>query len=101
MWLVTSLLDQTKYPASGIARLYAGRWRIETAFRELKVACGADVLRSKTPEGIRKEIAARVIAVNLVRTIMIDAARRHGCEPTRLRPVARAYVVGDTRGRTE
>jgi len=84
MWLVTSLLDQTKYPASGIARLYAGRWRIETAFRELKVVCGADVLRSKTPEGIRKEIAARVIAVNLVRTIMIDAARRHGCEPTRL-----------------
>jgi hypothetical protein len=57
---------------------------METVFRQLKVACGADVLRSKKPVGIRNEIAARITAVNLVRMIMIDAARKCGREPTRL-----------------
>jgi hypothetical protein len=53
-------------------------------FRQLKVACGADVLRSRKPEGIRNEIAARITAVNLVRMIMIDAAKKSGCDPARL-----------------
>ena len=78
-----------------VARLVAGRWRIETIFRELKVACGADVLRSKTPAGVRKELAARVMAVNLVRSVMIRAAVKHGKEPTR--PPFAAAPVGPHR----
>ena len=93
IWLATSLLDAAKYPAAEIARLYAGRWRIETIFRELKVACGADVLRSKTPSGVRKELAARVMAVNLVRSVMIQAAVKHGKEPTRLSFAAALRLV--------
>ena len=83
-WLATSLLDAERYPADEIADLYAGRWRIETAFRELKVTSGADVLRSKKPDGVRNEIAARMMAMNLVRIMMIEAAAKHGKEPTRL-----------------
>jgi hypothetical protein len=48
------------------------------------VACGADVLRSKKVSGIRKEIAARVMAVNLTRIMMIEASKTHDCVPTRL-----------------
>jgi hypothetical protein len=84
MWLVTSLIDAVKYPAAEIAGLYADRWRIETVFRELKVVSGADILRSKTPDGVRKELAARIMAVNLVRMVMIDAASRYCKEPVRL-----------------
>lgn len=96
IWLATSLVDAAKYPAAEIARLYAGRWRIETLFRELKVASGADVLRSKSPSGVRKELAARVMALNLVRCVMIQAAVKHGKEPTRLSFSAALRLVVST-----
>ncbi len=82
IWLVTSLLDAEKYPADEIARLYAARWKVETLIRELKVACGADVLRSKKPDGVRKELAARMTAMNMVRMLMIEAGLAHGEEPS-------------------
>lgn len=84
LWLVTSLLDPAKYPAAEIAALYLRRWRIETLFREVKVQLGADVLRSKTPDGIRKEVAARLIALNVIRSIILQAAGEHGVDPLRL-----------------
>ena len=65
-WLVTSLLDSSAYPAEEVAALYARRWRIETLIEEVKLGFGADVLRSETPEGIRKELAARLTALNIV-----------------------------------
>jgi IS4 transposase len=74
LWLVTSLLDAESYPAAEIIQLYARRWRIETLFKELKVNMSADVLRSLTADGIRKEIAARLTAVNVVRSIILQAA---------------------------
>lgn len=80
VWLVTSLLDSERYPAKEIVKLYARRWRIETLFRELKISLSADVLRSMTPNGIRKEIAARLTAINIVRSIMLEAAEQSGVE---------------------
>lgn len=80
VWLATSLLDAERYPADQIVKLYARRWRIETLFRELKINLSADVLRSMSPDGIRKEIAARLTAVNVVRSIMLEAAAQNGIE---------------------
>jgi hypothetical protein len=74
IWLVTSLLDAVQYPADEIAGLYLKRWRIETLFGQLKVNCSVDILRSKTTEGARKEVAAGVCAINIVRIIMLEAA---------------------------
>ena len=82
-WVVTSLLDARLYPAGEIAELYCRRWRIEALFREVKVGLGADVLRSLTPDGVRREVAARLLALNLVRSIMLEAAREHGVDPLR------------------
>ena len=83
-WLVTSLLDAERYPATEIAPLYGRRWRIETLLRQVKVNMSADVLRSKTAEGVRKEIAARLIAVNIVRMIILEAAAEHDVDPLRI-----------------
>jgi hypothetical protein len=95
LWLATSLLDAERYPASEIVELYARRWRIETLFRELKVTLKADVLRSLTPDGVRKELAARMLALNAVRVIMLEAATEHGADPLRISFVhaVRAVVV--------
>jgi hypothetical protein len=83
-WLVTSLLDARRYPAREIAALYARRWRIETLFREVKINLSADVLRSKTAEGVRKEIIGRLVALNIVRMIILEAAVQHGVDPLRI-----------------
>jgi hypothetical protein len=74
VWFVTSLLDPVRYPADQIIELYAWRWRIETLFRELKITLSADVMRSQRPDGIRKEIIARMTALNVVRILMLEAA---------------------------
>lgn len=74
VWFTTSLLDPSRYPADQIVALYLQRWRIETLFREIKITLSADVLRSQSPDGIRKEIAARLTALNVVRTVMLEAA---------------------------
>jgi len=84
VWLVSSLLDDRLYPAKEIALLYGKRWRIETLFREVKINLSGDVLRSMCPQAIRKEVAARLIAVNIVRMIMIEAAIEKSVDPTRI-----------------
>lgn len=84
IWLVTSLLDSHAYPAREIVALYGRRWRIETLFKELKIPFSADVLRSQTPAGIRKEVAARLVAINIVRTIMLEAALQENVDPIQI-----------------
>lgn len=93
MWFVTSLLDAAAYPASEIVELHARRWRIETLFLQLKHRLSADVLRSQTPEGVRKELAACVAALNIVRTIMLEAAIEHRKDPMRLSFVAAVRAI--------
>jgi len=73
--LVTTLIDPEKYPASKLAELYFKRWAIELFFRDMKIALGMDVLRCKSPEMVRKEIAMHAIGYNLIRALIHDAAR--------------------------
>ena len=84
VWFATSLLDNRLYSASAITALYGTRWRIETLFREVKITMSADVLRSHSPEGIVKEMIARLIAINIVRTIMLEAAIERDVDPQRI-----------------
>jgi hypothetical protein len=83
-WFATSLLADPDYPAKEIVQLYGRRWRIETLLGQLKVSLSADVLRSKTPDGVLKELTARMAALNVVRAIMLEAAAAHGVDPTTL-----------------
>lgn len=84
LYVVTSLLSPTDYPADEIVAKYAQRWRIETLFREFKIDLSADVLRSKTPDGIEKEIAARVTALNTMRVLMLNAAVQENADVLRI-----------------
>ena len=84
IWLATSLLDADKYPASEIAGLYLKRWRIETLFRRIKIDIGADILRSQSSDAIYKEVASRICAINIVSTIMLDAAVANNVDVTRI-----------------
>jgi Transposase DDE domain len=55
--------------------LYHRRWEIETTFRELKVTQGLEGgLRSRTPNGIRYEVAGHVLLYLLVRWLIVEAA---------------------------
>jgi hypothetical protein len=82
--LVTTLLDKDAYPDEAIAALYRRRWAVELCFRDIKTTLGLDVLRCRSPELIEKEVALQVIAYNLVRALMLEAAWTHGVEPQRL-----------------
>ena len=83
-WLVTSLLDGERYPAEMIRQLYRNRWPVETAIGEVKHPLSADVLRSKTVDGAYKEMTAKVMAFNLIRCVMLKAARQCASRPDRL-----------------
>jgi hypothetical protein len=72
----TTLLDARRYPARAIAALYRQRWRIETNLRHLKTTMKMEVLRCLTVEGVLKELAMFALVYNLVRLVMIEAARR-------------------------
>jgi len=72
--LITTLLDAEQYTGKDIAELYRRRWQAELRLRSLKITLQMDVLRTKTPEMVRKEIWAHLLVYNLVRTVMAQAA---------------------------
>ena len=67
--LLTTPLDPASAPALELAELYAERWQIETALKELKVGQrGAGVLlRSHHPDGVRQEIWAMLCVYQAAR----------------------------------
>lgn len=74
--LVTTLLDAASYTVDALAQLYWARWGIETDFAHLKTTMGLDVLKCKTVDGVLKELIVFALIYNLVRMVMIQAARR-------------------------
>lgn len=79
--VATTLLDAEAFTKVDLAQLYRARWNAELDLRSLKQVLQMDVLRCKTPELVRKELWAHILAYNLIRTVMAQAATRHGIEP--------------------
>jgi len=84
--LITTLLDPRAAPAEELAALYHTRWTIETTLAEMKTTLrGADVvMRSKTPELVRQEFWGLLLAHQIVRKMMLEAALAHQHPPDRL-----------------
>lgn len=82
--IVTTLLDEVRYPDTAIAELFRLRWQVEIDFRDIKTTLGLDVLRTLSVPMIEKEILLQCIAYNLVRLLMLEAARHHDVTPSRL-----------------
>ena len=57
-----------------IAVLYRDRWTAELRLRDLKTTLGMDVLRGQSPDIVRKEIYMHLLAYNLIRTQLAQAA---------------------------
>lgn len=72
--LVSTLLDARMAPPAELDRLYRSRWNIEVDLRSIKAEMGMDILRCKSPQMIRKEVGAHLLAYNLVRAVMAQAA---------------------------
>jgi len=75
--LVTTLLDPQRYPLEAFGLLYLRRWRMELAFRDLKITLQMDQLSCKTPDNLAREIRLHLLVHNLTRRVMLEAARRH------------------------
>lgn len=78
---LTSLLDADRYPAKELVQLYAQRWEEEISLDEIKThQCGATtvnrpvIFRSKTSRRVLQEAFGLVMAYNLVRCLMTEAA---------------------------
>lgn len=81
---VTTLLDAKVYPKGELARLYQERWNIELDFRNIKTHMRMEMLRCQTPEMVEKEIAVNLLAYNLIRAQIAQAAQLHAKNPRQL-----------------
>ena len=79
--VVTTLLDAEEITKDDLAELYRARWNAELDLRSLKQTMQMDILRCKTPELVRKEIWTHILAYNLIRTIITEAASKYDVEP--------------------
>lgn len=82
--VATTLLDPVKYPAAAIAKLYMRRWEVETDLGHLKTTMKMEFLYTRTPDMVRREIWAHMLAYNLIRALMWDAAELRHVAPGRL-----------------
>jgi hypothetical protein len=82
--LVTTLLDPKLYPLEELAALYARRWRLELCLRDVKTQMGMEQIRAKSPEMAQKEVLAYLVAHNLIRCLMAQAAARYQVDLERL-----------------
>lgn len=78
LWLVTTMMDPTEYPAAEIAKLYRTRWCIETRIGALKTTLEMNVLRSKSVNAVRREVASIILGHNLVWMLVHEAAEKAG-----------------------
>jgi Transposase DDE domain len=82
--IVISTMADPAMPQKELSDLYWKRWGCELDFRALKQSMQMDVLRSKTPDMIHKELWAGILAYNLLRGTMSESAKRSGVTPRQL-----------------
>src|SRR5262245_46527081 len=79
--VVTTLMDAQQTTKEDLAALYRARWHNELDLRSIKSTMQMRELRCKTPELVRKEIWTHMLAYNLIRTLMAQAAVKHDVAP--------------------
>ena len=93
---VTTLIETNTYPKQALAKLYQQRWTIEVNFRTIKTDMGMDILRCKTAEMVKKEIADYLLAYNLIRANLARAACHNDRLPRYLSFMAAVQLMRDT-----
>lgn len=79
--LVTTFSDAETFDPADLAELYRRRWQAELDLRSLKETMQMGELRCKTPSMVRKEIWTHLLAYNLIRGLISQAASEHDRKP--------------------
>ena len=82
--LVTTLLCPQHTPKAELKALYRQRWHIELDLRNIKTTLGMDRLSCTTPAMAEKEIWIYLLAYNLIRVMMAQAAVLAECLPRQI-----------------
>jgi hypothetical protein len=82
--LVTTMLEHRKISKADLSELYACRWSVELDLRNLKTTTGMDVLNCQTPQMNDKQLWVHLLAYNLIRLLMAQAACMAGVDPRSL-----------------
>jgi hypothetical protein len=82
--LVTTVLSHRTVGKRELGALYERRWNVELDFRNIKTTLGLEVLSCKTPQMSEKELWIYLLAYNLIRLLMAQAALQAGVNPRQL-----------------
>jgi hypothetical protein len=82
--VATTLIDAAEYSKQEIADIYRQRWLAELDIRAIKKTIGMDVLRCKSPAMVRGEMWTCLLAYNLIRKALLEAAYESGVSPREL-----------------
>ena len=82
--LVTTMREPRDVPKNALKELYARRWQVELDIRNIKTTLEMDVLRCKTSDMVEKEVWVYLLAYNLIRLLMAQAALVSGLKPREL-----------------
>jgi len=82
--LVTTLLCPKQTPKLALKKLYRDRWHVELDLRNIKTTLGMEMLSCQTPAMALKEIWVYLLAYNLIRLLMAQAACLADCLPRQL-----------------
>ncbi len=93
--VITTILDPRRGKALELARLYASRWSIEIALREMKSFLRGRriLLRSRIPELVEQDFYGLLLAYYGVRSVMHDVALEEEIEPKELSFVHSLNVI--------
>jgi hypothetical protein len=82
--LVTTLLCPKHTDKAALRTLYRSRWHVELDLRNIKTTLGMERLSCQTPQMVIKEIWVYLLAYNLIRLMMAQAASLVGRVPRQL-----------------
>ena len=84
LWIATTMSDAKSIPADKLAELFYRRWSIELFYRDVKTTMHMEVLRTKSPAMIEKELLMHAIAYNAVHALILQSAAAHDQELGRI-----------------
>jgi hypothetical protein len=97
--IVTTFLDPVAMGKNELDLLYSCRWWVELDIRAIKTTLQMDILRGKTPAMVHKEIWAHLLAYNMIRKIMAQAARAYNKKPREISFKGALHIIKSFRER--
>ena len=98
--IITTLTDADCYKSDDVVALYRMRWHAELDIRAIKTTLDMNELRCKSPEMVEKEIWTFMLAYNLIRMKLLQAAKEKNVLPIHLsfaqglQTVAAGWMLG-------